>query len=526
MLEASKYFLSIDLGTGGPKVAVVNTDGEILGTGQASVETIFLPDGGAEQDPAAVWGAVMGACADALESSGVDRSAVVGVMCASQYSSVIPVDAEGNHTMNMLVWMDQRGAAARLKKETDFPKNADSLWRQFRWLRIHGLPPLSEGIDTLAHMRWIKFARPEVYARTATFLEPMDFVTLKLTGRAAANQCSAFMMLLTDNRTLNVTEYHHALVKYSQIDREKLPELLPIDSVVGTVKADIAAELGLSTETKVLAGVNDTQIGGIATGAFQGEHAGICVGTTSVMIARVDFKKTDVLHAILSMPSPVPGAYFVMAENGAGGLALERFLQNVIFTEDEFGELATEDKYHAMGKAVDSVPPGSGGLLFLPWISGAMAPLADARMRGGFLNIDAQTSRSQMARAMLEGVAMNLRWLRPAVEKFAKRRFSHFVYYGGGALMDEWAQIMADVLESPIHQMDNPRYANCFGCAMLGFHRLGMVPLDDIATRIPIREVYTPRPANKGIYDKLFTQFVASFKRTRPIFRALNAPDR
>ncbi|MCH7960661.1 MAG: FGGY-family carbohydrate kinase [Candidatus Hydrogenedentes bacterium] len=525
MTNASKYFLAIDLGTGGPKTAVVSTAGEILGTGKASVETIHLPEGGAEQDPAAVWDAVKASCKDALSTSAIDPKAVVGVMCASQYSSVIPVDRDGNHTMNMVVWMDRRGAARKLKKETAFPKRADNPWQLYRWLRIHGLPPVGDGNDTLSHMRWIKFARPEVYARTAVFLEPMDFVALKFTGRAVANQCTAFMMLLTDNRKLNVTEYHERLVAYSLIDREKLPELVPIDSVIGTVKGDVAAELGLSPETEVIAGVNDTQIGGIVTGAFKGTHAGISVGTTSVMITHVDFKKTDVRHAILSMPSPLPNKWFVMAENGAGGLALEHFLQKVIFPEDAFGMLTTEDKYRALGRAVDTVEPGSKGLLFLPWMSGSIAPVADGRMRSGFLNIDAQTTRSQMARAVLEGVSLNLRWLRPAVERFAKRPLTHFVFYGGGALMDEWAQIMADVLYAPIHQMENPRYANCLGCAMLGFHRLGHVPLDEIEKRVPIKKIYQPREAHKQTYDKLYKQFVASFKRTRPIFRALNAPE-
>jgi xylulokinase len=143
-------------------------------------------------------------------------------------------------------------------------------------------------------------------------------------------------------------------------------------------------------------------------------------------------------------------------------------------------------------------------------------------MRGGFLNLSLTTTRAHMARAVLEGVALNLRWLRGPVEKFVKHPFSHFVYYGGGAESDAWSQIMADVLGSPVHQMDEPQYATCLGAAMLAFERLGLLRFDEFESRIPIRRVYEPDPATREIYDARYKQFVAAFKRTRPIFRALN----
>lgn len=526
MTPDNKYMLAIDLGTSGPKTAIVDTRGKIMGTGHATVETILLPGDGVEQDPAEVWTAVKHACRQAVISSKVPAADIIGVLCASQYSSVVPVDAEGQPTMNMILWLDQRGDTKRLKKSAGFPSNADNPYQLYRWLRIHGLPPVGGGSNSLAHMRWVKYARPDVYERTTAFLEPMDFVALKFTGRSAANQCTAFMMLTTDNRRLNLTHYNHALVEYSKIDADKFPELLPLDAIVGTVLPDVADELGLSAETKVVAGVNDTQVGGISTAAFKGNHAGISLGSSGVLITHVGFKKTDVRHAILSMPSPVPDTYFMLAENGVGGIALDRFLENIVFADDLFGELSSDDKYYALNRVVDSIPPGSNGVLFLPWMSGSLAPHADPLMRGGFLNISMQTTRSELTRAVLEGVAMNMRWLRPYAERFAKRTFSHFVYYGGGAMMDDWAQIMADVLGSPVHQMENPRYANCIGAAFLGFERLGYMRFEDVEPLIPIKRIYEPRAEHQKTYDRLFAQFVRSFKRNRSIFRALNSSGR
>ena len=273
-----------------------------------------------------------------------------------------------------------------------------------------------------------------------------------------------------------------------------------------------------------MTGLNDTQCGGIGTAAFSGPHAALSIGSTSVMITHVDFKRTDVRHVILSMPSPVPDTYFVMAENGMGGGTLEHFLQKLVYASDQFGELTTENRYTLLQRAVDETPPGSAGVLFLPWMGGSIAPTADARMRGGFLNLSLHTTRSHMARAVLEGVAMNLRWMKGPVEKFAKRRFSHFVFYGGGAESDAWSQILADVLEHArctrwrTRSMRPASARDCWhssGWAMLGF--------DDFARLVPIHRVYDPNAANRQVYDEMSAQFVNAFEKTRPIFRALNS---
>jgi xylulokinase len=522
MSAPGPYVLAIDVGTSGPKAAIVSLQGSIVATARAHVETIFLAEDGAEQDAEALWRAVKAACGTALRESGVAPCDVLAVITTSQYSSVVPVDAHGRPTMNMVMWLDKRGSKERLSRIPGYPKRSDTPLQLLRWLRVHGLPPIEGGIS-LTHMRWIRHARPEVYERTATFLEPMDYVTLRFCGRATANQCTAFMFLVTDNRRLNVTDYDPALLAQSGIDRDKLPELVPLDSIVGTVLPDVAAELGLAPGTRVVTGLNDTQCGGMGTAAFSGPHAALSIGSTSVMITHVDFKRTDVRHVILSMPSPVPGTYFVMAENGMGGGTLEHFLQKLVYASDQFGELTTENRYTLLQRAVDETPPGSAGVLFLPWMGGSIAPTADSRMRGGFLNLSLHTTRSHMARAVLEGVAMNLRWMKAPVEKFAKRRFSHFVFYGGGAESDAWSQILADVLAIPVHQMSNPQYATCLGAGLLAFQRLGMLGFEDFAPLLPVHRVYAPNPANRQVYDEMSAQFVNAFKKTRPIFRALNA---
>ena len=503
------------------KAAVVRRDGTLLGTSRGSIETTLTADGGAEQDVERVWKTVLTAADQALDSL-PDRHGVRGIACASQYSSIIPVDTEGRPTANMVVWMDKRGAPARLKALPGGQRMKPNLFQMGRWVQIHGIPPLDSGADSLAHMRWLKLARPETYARTATFLEPMDYVAMRLCGRRVTNRCSSFLMLLTDNRRSDPT-YHPTLVKWSGLDAEKLPELVPVDEPLGPVLPEIAERLGLPRDTPVFPPINDTQAGGVGAAAFTGDHAGISIGTTGVCVTHVDFKKTDILNSLVSMPSPIRGRYFVMAEAGIGGGALDYFLERLVFASDRFGDHSGTEPLAALEHAIATVEPGSDGVLFLPWLTGSVTPAEDGQVRGGFLNLSLQTTREHLGRAVLEGVAFNLRWVQGRVARFAKRDISRIRFYGGGALSSAWAQIFADVLQLPVEQLADPEYAASRGLALLGFHRLGELSLEEIEASIPVAAVFEPRGHLAARYDEMFAQFVRAFKKNRAVFRALNA---
>lgn len=525
---AAPYLLTVDLGTSGPKAAVVGIDGRVVGSGQEKVTTLFPAEGAAEQDPDQIWAVTLESCRTALAESqtaaGVEPADVVAVIVSSQYSSIVPVDAGGEHLANMVIWMDQRGSPKRIKHVAGYPSRPDTPADLARWLRIHGLAPIEGGI-ALTHMRWIKYGLPDVYERTAALLEPMDYLTLRFSGRATANQCTAFMSLTIDNRTLGATEYDPLLVEQSLIDVDKLAELVPVGHELGTVLPEVAAELGLTESTVVLSGCNDTQAGAIAAGAFRGSHAGVSLGTTGVIVTHHPKRKTDPLTSIFTVPSPIGGCHLVSAENGVAGVGVDHFLGNLVYGDDSFGtNAARQDAYAAFNAAVAVAEPGADGVMYLPWLRGSIAPKADARMRGGFVNVGLHTDRNDLARAVCEGVALNFRSLWRPVEKFVKRRFSHAVFYGGGAKSDVWTQIMADVLAVPVHQLDQPRHANTIGTALLGFERLGLIGVDEVLEIPHVSAVFESDPGNAARYDELSDRFAQAFKATRPLFRSLNRP--
>ncbi len=517
-----RHVLTIDLGTSGPKAAVVRDDGRVVGSGQAPLTIRFTADGGAEQDPAEVWRATLDSVTRALAAADVDRREVVAVVPSSQYSSIVAVDARGDHVADMVLWLDGRGAPKRLARLPSAP-GRDSPVALLHWLRVHGLPPIEGGMS-LAHMRWFRHARPDLYERTAAFLEPMDYLALRLTGRATANQCSAYMMLLTDNRTLGAVDWDPGLVARSHIDAEKLPDLVPVGSEVGTLLPDVADALGLLPSTPVLSGINDTQAGAVAAGAFTGTHAGLALGTSGVIVTHVARKKTNPRTTIFTVPSPLGGTFLVTAENGVAGVGVDHFLDHVVYPDDALGTgPRPEAAYAALNEVAATSSPGAGGVLYLPWLRGSLAPTADGKVRGGFLNVGRGTTRADLARAVFEGVALNLRRLRGPVESFAKREISHFTFYGGGARSELWSQIMADVLGVPVHQLDEASHANSLGVGLFALERLGLVGIDEVATIPRVRQVFEPDPELASLYEDRAGHLAEAVTRNRRLFHRMGA---
>jgi xylulokinase len=509
----AQHILSIDLGTTGIKAALIRDGGEIAASTSRPVQTILVPPDGAEQDAEEIWAATKSAMQQVICDAACPADEIIGVAVASQFSSIIPVDRSGQPVMNLILWMDGRGAPCARDIYGRHPQALAT------WIDVHGAMPLPSGNDSLSHMLWVKEERPDIYERTHKFLEPMDYLTARLTGEFTANACTAFMMLLTDNRRLDDVGYDETLIEMAGLDRDKLPDLVSVLSPVGTIRPAV----GLSRDTQVLSGLNDTQAVAVGASTFREGHGGINIGTTSQVLAHVAHKSSDLEHAIVSSPSPIRGSYVAIAENGIGAKALDHFLTNVIFAGDALGDHRVEDIFGRVDSVVRDSPPGSGSLLFLPWLAGAQAPSSNPNARGGFLNLSLNTTRADMVRSILEGVAYNLRWLLPAVEKFAGNEFEQLYFSGGGALSGEWSQILSDVLDRPLLQLEDPRHVITRATAFLAFERLGLVEMTDFEDVCRVKRPYEPQPERREIYDNLFEQFLAAFDRNRPIFDSLNA---
>ena len=518
------YVLAVDLGTGGPKVAVLSATGRIVAHAFESVGIDLTDDGGAEQSPRAWWEAIVFSARRALAEAGVAPERVVGVGCTSQWSGTVPVDEEGEAVGPAITWMDSRGArAVRQTVRGALNVQGYSASKLARWVRRTGGIPSLSGKDPVGHIHFLREQRPEVYAATAVFLEPVDYLNLRLTGLARASHDSITVHWVTDNRDIRAVAYDDALIELAGLERAKLPDLVPTGSVLGGLTPPAAAELGLLAGTPVVTGTGDLHSAAVGSGAVADFDAHLYIGTSSWISCHVPFKKTDALTNIASIPAGIPGRYLVADEHETGGVCLTWLRDNMLFPGDLLGAAgAPAGFFGVLNDVASSVPAGSHGVLFTPWLNGERSPVDDHTIRGGFHNISLSSTRSDMVRAVFEGVALNSAWLLGAVEKYCKRRLETMAFVGGGANSDLWSQMHADATGRTIRQVADPVLANVRGAGLLTLLALGHITVADIPGTVQVRATYEPDPTSAKVYAGLLKEFVNLYEKTKGIHKRLN----
>ncbi len=523
-MSSEKTILAVDLGTSGPKVALVTARGDIIGSAFEPTGLILLPGGGAEQDPADWWQAISKAAKRALAQNRTAARRIAAVCCTSQWSGTVAVNADGRPLMNAIIWMDARGAEP-LKAITGGPIRMEgySPSKLLRWLRLTGGAPSHVGKDPLAHIAYIKQAHPDIYAQTYKFLEPKDYLNLRLTGQFAASFDSIALHWVTDNRDLRRVDYDGRLLQIAGLPRQKLPDLRRAVDMLGPILPEIAAEWGVPPQTPVVMGAPDVQSAAIGSGAVSDFAGHLYIGTSAWLTCHVPFKKTDLLHNMASLPSAIPERYLVANEQETAGACLNFLRDNLLYQDDGLGTaVPPADFYARLDRIAETVAAGSDGALFTPWLYGERTPVDDHTIRGGFYNLSLPHQRAHLIRAVFEGVAFNGRWLLKYVEKFIGRRMDGLNMIGGGANSDIWCQIHADVFDRPIRQVRHPIQANVRGAAFLAAAALGLISFSDIPQLVPIARTYQPNPAHRAIYDELFAEFLQLYQQNRKIYARLN----
>lgn len=514
------WVLAVDLGSGGPKVGAVDLDGNLLATAFTAVPTIHTDDGGSEQDVHLWWRGIREAVRSFLDAGVVRGGDLHAVGLTGQYSSVVPVDGHGQPTGACLMWSDRRGApyAARAVGGRIAGWAPDVL---LRGIRYAGTVPLPTGECPLGHELWLRHRQPDVYARSAVLLEPVDYLGLRFSGRAAATPASMWMSAVVDTRPGRPARYVPSLVRRYGRDPARLPELVPTGSVLGGVLPSVADELGVRPEAPVVCGVPDQHAAYVGSGATEDFLAHLVVSTTSWQSCRIPFRRMDPIRLLTSIPAIEADSYLVFTDQASAGYCLA-------WWTDRLAEAAQ----HAGGKPPDysqtlelaaDAAPGSGGMLFLPWLRGERTPADDRTARAAFVNASAHSTLADMTRAILEGVAFNSRWLTQTVERFIRRPVPSLRILGGAAQSDLWCQVFADVLARPMERVADPWFAQVRGAALLALVGLGEATVDQAASRVRVSERFLPTPGSAKVYDPLFTEFTGLFASLRPHHRRLNA---
>jgi xylulokinase len=525
MMHKESIVLAVDLGTSGLKVALVDVYGQVLGWQSQPLRLILTPDGGSEQSPDEWWSAFLTAAGRLFDTMPEARQRILAVCCSTQGEGTIPVDREGRALSNAILWMDMRGSDSLRKQLTGILRiDGMGLSKLLRFVRLTGGAPSMTGKDPAGHILWIRDRQPELYHRTYKFLNVLDYMNLRLTGEFVASFDSIVTNWVTDNRDPNALKFDDRLITTLGIARDKLPDLLPCTAVVGRLRPEVAELLGLSPSVQVVAGSIDNTAAAIGSGAVADYVPHLYIGTSSWIAAHVPFKKTSLRHRLASIPCAVPDRYLMTALQATAGGNLTFLRDNIIYHKDELLQEADQpDLFQLLDQIAARVPAGAGGVMYTPWIWGERAPIDDRHVRAGLFNLSLDSTRADILRAMLEGIAMNSRWLLGPVKQFLGRDVSAIHLVGGGAQSEVWCQILADVMNVSIQQVTDPIAANARGAAWIAAVGLGKLSFQDIPELIRFQRVYEPNPVHRRLYDDRFQAFTQTYTAMKRIYQRLNA---
>jgi xylulokinase len=506
-----RLVLSVDLGSGALKLGIVSLTGQVIAVRQAPLETERFPGGGAIQDAAAWWELIKRLAREVIAET--DSKRIMVISCTGQWASTIPVDVTGSPVGPCLMWLDTRGAE-HSRSVVGGPVVGYDPRALVTWVRRTAGIPSPFGGDPVGHMLHLDHNEPRTAAAARWYLEPVDYLSMRFTGSAAATHASMSAAWLTDNRHLDRLEYDPLLVRKAGIDGAKLPPLRATGSIVGPIQPSVAVELDLDPAVEVITGLPDLHSAALGSGAAENGQAHMTISTTSWVSLPTSRKKTDPLHSIATVPGFDGSGYLVANNHEAAGLCL-RWLQEAL-------PQTQRPTFSGLTAHAATAPPGSGDVLFTPWIAGERSPVDDRNARGGWHNVSVTTGGPELTRAVLEGVAYNSRWLHEAVERFARTRLDHLRMFGGGASSDLWCQIHADVLDRTIERVADPLHANLRGAAMSASLALGAISRNEIRELIPVDRTFTPDPRNRAVYDRLYSEFPKLYKAQRKMFARLN----
>ena len=525
MKHSDPLCLAIDLGTSGPKVALLTFYGDVIASAFFPTDLIFTGSGGVEQCPKQWWKGVSSGIHQVLGQSESYRKRVSVMCCTSQWSGTIPVDESLKPLMNCMTWMDSRGAGNIQKLNRSWMRaKGYHPYKMFQWIRKTGGLPGQSGKDPLAHILFIKSSMPEVYQKTRWFLEPKDYLNMKLTGIVASSYDTISLHWLTDNRNPHKINYDSSLIRMCGLSPDYLPPLFPSTSVLGPLKPELCREFGLPDSVRVINGSPDVQSAAVGSGAVLDYQMHLYIGTSSWMTCHVPFKKTALLSGIATLPSALPGKYFVANEQESAGICID-YLRKDLFPAKIASERLRNNHtcdFETLESMAASAPTGSRQLMFTPWLNGERTPVDDHKLRGGFHNISLTNKPEDFIRSVYEGVAYNSRWLMSCVSSLTKRPVGSVHMIGGGALSNIWCQIHADILDCPVIQVKDPKHANLRGAAWIAALAMGELSVSDIGNFVVTGNTYRPNPLDQTLHSDRFQEFKNIYKSNRKIHQRLN----
>ncbi len=472
---------ALDIGTGSVRAHLINDEGKIRATAARPVQVIAQTDGRAEVDPDQIWEST---CQCLKEISAAARSSKVEALGLASALGYLLLDRKGDPLTPALLWMDRRASAESA--------HIASLIDEGRLYRITGRRLDPEIF--LAKLLWIRRHEPEKLAQSSCFIGIKDDVIRRLTGSIGTDPTHACYTMLYD---VAPRDWSEELLYITGIPRSVLPSLHRADEIGGKVTREGSAATGLPEGLPVVTGASDGTVACLPAGIAEAGTAVNVTGTSDVLMTAVDRPLFDPGRRTLVNPHPASNLWMIGGVMGTTGGALKWFAER--FCSD----LEGTDRYQTLDREAEKAGVGARGLIALTALSGERAPLWNPAARGVLFGLDLSHGRGEVARSIMEGVALTIREMVEVLNGMGAdiRRLQ---VVGGGAVSNLWNQVRADATRLPIAR---PRVTEgtATGIALLTGLAIGLyTDLADAARKIaPTDRVYAPNPESSVVYDRL-----------------------
>jgi len=501
-----EYVIGHDVGTSSDKAVLVDFDGNIIASATYNYKTIYLNNGYIEQDPEDYWKAIVATTKDLLKKLNLSHEKVTAIVFTTQSLGIIPVDKTGKVLNNNISWAD--GRAEKQAKKIMAKFGGQKIFNAITGTTIMGK-------DVIPKLLWIKQNENELYKKTKYFLDVNGYLKMKCTGKIVAEWSGASSY----GFDLKKKNWLKPVFNISGIDINKLPPLVKSIDLIGTLTNEAAHILGLPSDTKVFGGCDDVQSAVIGSGMTHENEIHIYLGT-SAWICAVTSKYTKFKNGTVAIQSADPFKTLICGASDAAGSNI-KWIMDQFFKHEK--EEYKEDIFKFMDNSIKNIPPGSEKLICTPWMYGERCPVSSTTTRATLFNISPIHTREHLMRSVYEGVAYNLCWILENLKKDYGFYSNDIRVIGGGALDDEWMQIISDVLNIKLKVVDNPQYAGCFGGAILGLISLGVCPnFEQVNRYIKITKTYTPDKNNSKSYSKLFDTYKRIYKDLKKTYKLIN----
>jgi xylulokinase len=492
------HFLGVDVSTTATKALLIDDSGTVVGVAVSEYAYETPRPLWAEQDPDLWWQATVSSVRQVLAQAGIDADQVRGVGLTGQMHGLVLLDAAGRVLRPAILWNDQRTGA-------QCQEIRDRLGRE-RLIQITGNDALTG--FTAPKILWVREHEPEVYARAAHILLPKDYVRYRLTGQFATDRAGGSGTILFD---LARRDWSPEVLDSLEIRAGWLPRTYEGPEITGMLSAAAAQDTGLEAGIPVVAGGGDQAAGAVGAGAVEPGVVALALGTSGVVFASTARPVVEPEGRLHAFCHAVPGRWHLMGVmlSAAGSL---RWYRDTVAPGTDFDAL--------LQPAAD-VPPGSEGLLFLPYLTGERTPYPDPLARGAFVGLTVRHTQAHLTRSVLEGVAFGLRDSFELMRSAGLSDIAQVRITGGGAKSALWRQILADVLDSELVTVNTTEGA-AYGAALLAATGTGAYP--DVASAcaavVHVAGCNEPGPATAA-YRNQYLLYRELYPALRPTFSAV-----